>query len=33
LHSAEYYPDAEATLETAFLTASAAMLELFRSDP
>ena len=30
LHSAEYHPDAETTLETAFRTATAAMLELFR---
>lgn len=29
LHSATYYPDAEATLETAFTTMSAAALDLF----
>ncbi len=32
LHSARYYPDVERTLETAFMTASASMIELFRSD-
>jgi len=31
-HSAEYYPDAEKTLEVAFKTTSAAMIELFRRD-
>ena len=32
LHSAGYYPDAEQTLETAFMTASVAMIELFAGD-
>ena len=32
LHSAEYYPNAEETLKTAFLTASAAVIELFRDE-